>query len=197
MHPCRSSSAKSSASDVRKLLIASTATFAVLVATGLYQAFRYFPREDSSASTVHRWSAYLLVALLLATAVVHAMRTRPTLTMQASAWSMANVAVAVAAVAVVAGIVTGPMLQWDQLALSAVTVDKHIDGVFWSENVKFILRGSEELGLSEFRRDVWLHILVFPLIAAGGLGALWYACTRRSSSTALSESEQSEEEVSA
>jgi len=175
---------------VRKLLIALCATFVVLVGTGVYQAFRYHPREDSSVSTVHRWSAYLLVALLLATAVVHAMRARPSLGKQASAWSTANLALAVVAVAAVAGIVTGPMLQWDQLALSAVTVDKHIDGVLWSENVKYILRGSQELGLSEFRRDVWLHILVFPLIAAGGLGVLWYNLTRGRSAADAAEPDE-------
>ena len=171
---------------MRKLVIALSVTFVVLVATGVYQAFRYLPGPQPFVATVHRWSAYLLLALLLATAVAHATRAAG-----ARASSSVNIVLAAIAVATVAAIVTGPMLQWDQLALWAVTVgNEHIDGVFLSDSVKYILRGSQELGVSEFRRDVWLHVLVFPLVVAGGLGALWYAATRTSATAEVSEREE-------
>jgi quinol---cytochrome c reductase cytochrome b subunit, bacillus type len=189
---------------VRKLLIALSATFVVVAATGVYQAFRYLPTAArawpgqgfapagrgliyDTTDIVHRWASYLLVALVLATAVVRAAGT-----VKARAWSAANVALAAVGMAAVAAIVTGPRLQWDQLALWAVTVGTdHFRGVFWSdESVKFILRGSQELGLGEFRRDVWLHTLVFPLLAACGIGVLWYACTRTTAPAARPESEE-------
>ncbi|HEX5587957.1 MAG TPA: cytochrome b N-terminal domain-containing protein [Acidimicrobiia bacterium] len=177
---------------MRKLLVALSATFVVLVATGIYQAFRYFPGKASVASTLHRWSAYLLLALLVATAFVHATRA-----LGARGRTMANLALAVVSVAAIAGVVTGPMLQWDQLALWAVTVGReHLDGVFWSDSVKYILRGSHEVGLSEFRRNVWLHVLVFPLVTVGGIGVLWYACTR-SAPAAQPETEPENEEITA
>ena len=64
--------------------------------------------------------------------------------------------------------------------------------MFWSDGVKYVLRGSQELGLSEFRRDVWLHVMAFPLVAAGGLGALWYTMIRRRASAETGESDMVE-----
>jgi quinol-cytochrome oxidoreductase complex cytochrome b subunit len=187
---------------VRKLLLASSATFTVLVATGIYQAFEYRPTAEMAwgssrgrgagppvlyrtTELLHRWSAFVLVGLVIAIAVVRATRAA-----KDHAWSMANVALGAVAVTAVAGIVTGPMLRWDQLALWAVTVASDIRGVFWSDSVKYVLRGSQELGVGEFRRNVWLHVLVFPLVAAGGIGVLWYACRRGPAPTTVPEREE-------
>src|SRR5262249_4622416 len=89
-----------------------------------------------------------------------------------------GVASLVVLVAAVAAIITGPDLRWDQLALRSVRVGTNVEGVFWgSLSVKWVLRGFHEVSLGDYRRTVWLHVLLFPVLAWGGIGGLWYACS--------------------
>ena len=167
------------------LLRALGITFAVLAVTGIYEAFRYLPTAaddgwwNESAQFLHRWSAYAFVGVLLATAVAFATRGRDRSRAMA-VWG----GLAVAAVGAAAAIVTGPDLRWDQLALWAVTVGTDIKGVFRLSSVKFVLLGTEEIGLDDYRRTVWLHVLGFPVVALAGIGVLWCGVRRRAADIA-------------
>ena len=186
---------------MRKLLIALTATFVVVVVSGLYQGFRYQPAAEAAwpglkvhgggrsvlydtTEFVHRWGSYLFVALLLATAVVwvssRARRVRP-------GWG-ADASLVVVALAAIACVITGPRLRWDQMALWAVTMGDSAFRNLWElTNVKYVLVGSKELGVDEFRRSVWVHTAILPAVIALALGALWAIVVRSTRPTSVEE----------
>jgi quinol-cytochrome oxidoreductase complex cytochrome b subunit len=173
------------------MVLALVALFLVVAGTGLYQAFRYRPDAQSAwpalkttsvsrdalydtTEFVHRWGAYLFVALVVATAVLwawtRAKRAR-------SAWGT-EVALAVVGVAAIGCVVTGPKLRWDQLALWAVTVGSDFPNLFELAQVKFVLIGSKEIAVDDFRRMVWTHTAILPAILAVALGVAWWRSSR-------------------
>jgi hypothetical protein len=59
------------------------------------------------------------------------------------------------------------------MALWAVTVGSDLDVNLWDlANVKYVLVGSEELGIDEFQRAIWVHTAILPAVIALALGAL-------------------------
>jgi hypothetical protein len=159
---------------VRRLLAALTAAFVVVAATGVHQAFRYRPDGSQWWSDVHRWSSIVLVLALLATLFVW-LRERPALRRGA----VQVVALAVAAVAVVAGYLTGTAIHWDQLALGTVSVGADVRGVF-EGGVEFVVADGQVLGVDTFRRSVWAHVVVLPVVFAVALAVVWYLSRRAS-----------------
>jgi len=84
--------------------------------------------------------------------------------------------VAVIAVLLVIEVAIGSAIKWDQVALWAVTVGSGIRGVILRDvAVKFVIVDGQELGWGEFRRLVWLHLLVLPAVVAGAAGfVIWW-----------------------
>jgi quinol-cytochrome oxidoreductase complex cytochrome b subunit len=69
-------------------------------------------------------------------------------------------------VAAAAGLLTGVPLAWDQLALTAITVNSDMRGVWhaaFSDQIRFILIGNSEVSQSTYRTMLLAHLLV-PLL---------------------------------
>lgn len=66
--------------------------------------------------------------------------------------------------------ITTPLVQWDQLALLAVTVGSDLDG-YWhaafGDGVKFVLMGSTEVAQRDYAVAVVVH-LAAPVVSAVG-----------------------------
>ena len=147
----------------------------MVAATGLYQAFRFRPDGSQWWSDVHRWSSIVLVLLLLAALFVW-LRERAALR-----HGVVQVLVlVVATVAVVAGFVTGPTIHWDQMALFEVTIGSDIRGVFDTADLVFVLADGQEQTAATFRRSVWAHVVILPVVFALALAVVWYLSRRAS-----------------
>ena len=157
---------------MRRLLVALTVTFVVVASTGVYQAFEYYPRGSQWWSDVHRAASILLVLLLLAALFVW-LRNRATLCRGV----VQVLALLVGTIAVIAAFVTGPTIHWEQLALWKVTVGSEIGGVF-EDGIKFVVADGQVHGVDTFRRSVWAHVVVLPVLFVGALAVVWYFSTR-------------------
>jgi len=175
---------------VRKLVVALAATFAVLLATGIYQAYRYVPSwapaPGSGSSkpadhgfvydateTIHRVGAWVFCALVVAVVVVWVRRELGTTRSK----FISVVVLAVLALATLAQMITGRGLRWSQLALWAVTAGSK-KGVRFGSEVKFVIIGTKELSASEFSTRVFLHLVLFPIgIVLCGV-VLWFLSTK-------------------
>jgi len=159
----------------RLLAWIAAALAAVVVATGAYSAFRYRPDASGVARAVHRVHAVagwaLGVVLVLGLAAVIWER-RPDRCHGLPAFAV----IGVLAVLLVVEVRIGRRIAWDQLALSAVTTGTGIRGVVLHDvAVKYVIVGGREVGWGEFRRHVWLHLLVLPTLIAGGAGfVVWW-----------------------
>jgi hypothetical protein len=84
----------------------------------------------------------------------------------------------VATIAVIAAFITGPTIHWDQLAFSEVSVGSDINGVFDTDALVFVLADGQEHTAETFRRTVWAHVVVLPVVFAGSLAVVWYLSRR-------------------
>lgn len=175
---------------LRRLLVALAALLGVLIVTGIYLSFRYRPagavvwndlesaRDTlgmvSVVQTTHRLAAFTFVATAVATAIV------AFLTLVRNQWQIRTLAAFIAILAV-ALVYTGYLLPWDQLALWAVTVgtDQHGYTVLFDNDVKFVLLGSEEIGVDTLRRRFLVHTVVLPLVLLAVGGAFAWLTGRR------------------
>jgi hypothetical protein len=159
---------------VRGLLVAVTAAFVVVAASGVYQAFEYQPLGSQWVSDVHQWSSYLFVGLVVVALFVW-LRNRGVVRhggALALLWAGATVCV-------VAALVTGPTLHWEQLALGAVSGDGDPHGVFDLGDVLFVLSDGRENTYGTFRRSVWVHTTILPVLLVSSLALVWYLSGRR------------------
>jgi len=159
--------------------------FLVLLASGLWLIFRYQPsgsfeaaRPESWLRVTHRVASIIFVGAALLTfgisiAVSYERRLGPGV----PAWVVGFVLLLGAGTAAISGY----LLPWDQLALAAVRKNAEIRGfgfLFGHPDVKFVLIGSIEVGVSTVRRWFFFHSAVFP-VALVVLGALLWGVTRR------------------
>lgn len=90
-------------------------------------------------------------------------------------------AAAVATLMSVVTVLTRPLVEWDQLAIWAVTVGSDIDG-YWTAafggDVRFVLMGNTEVPQGEYGAVLIVH-LVAPAIAAMALVVLGVTLVRR------------------
>lgn len=135
-------------------------------------------------SAVHRVGS---LATAVACAVALALVARAAVRAQATPSAIARV-VGLASITVVAalvGSITRAAVQWDQLALWAVTVGTDIQG-YWSaafdSDVRFVLIDLTEISQREYRIALAVH-LAAPIVTAVGLGVLALEARRLRSAT--------------
>jgi hypothetical protein len=159
---------------VRKVLIALSALFVVVAATGGYQAFRYRPDGSQWVSDVHRWSSYLLVAVTLVALAMW-------LTRRVTLGRGGAFALAIALVAALVGLFTGGAIHWDQLVRltgpGGGTI-KGVRGVIDLARAQFVVVDGHLFAADTFHRTVIVHTLVVGLVLAAMLGLTWYFTLR-------------------
>ena len=191
VHPAAQSSCRGTVASMggpvveRVLGWIALATAAVVVGTGAWLSWNWYPvlpgtddwllRDGMALSadmaTVHRLSSWTLVGLLLVFVGLRVGR---------SADVRRAGAVLAVIVGSVVGLVTGPPLAWQQLAVWAVTTGDGLRGLrpFFDMNtqVRFALIDNVEVAPSTMRTLALVHIVLVPLLLAG---AVWLSSTRR------------------
>ena len=164
---------------MRKLLLALGATFVVLLATGLYQAFRYHPAHASgfwydATEIVHRVGAFVFAAIAFVLVVLWV---RHSLATSRSAL-ITVVVLSVLVLSTVAEIITGRGLRWTQVGMRVEHLRPAVRGVVGLDDVEFVRIGATELARSEFSSRVFLHLILFPvgIVLVGGV--LWFLSVR-------------------
>jgi quinol-cytochrome oxidoreductase complex cytochrome b subunit len=156
----------------------ASATFAILVVTGIFLMFYYHPSvprayEDMKdvqfvvymglfLRNLHRWGAHAMVALVL----LHMVRVffagayRPPREFN---WV---IGVLLLLVTILLSY-TGYLLPWDQLAYWGVTVGTNMaDSMPWiGQHIKFLLLGGREVNENALLRFYVLHCVVLPFAA--------------------------------
>jgi quinol-cytochrome oxidoreductase complex cytochrome b subunit len=159
----------------RSLLWVLEASVVGLVASGVPLVWWYRPigglewlRElHSTAAVLSLCSSVALVAVVAAGRWTD--RDRAT-----RGWLLGGLgAVALA----LAGLLTGPLLAWDQLALWAVTVgDDLYEGALapFSSDVRFLFVDGHQVSTGTYKIWAVVHIVALPLVALVGTGlVLW------------------------
>ena len=151
----------------------------VVVGSGVYTTFRY--RPDATGIRLGIQRLHGLAGIALAVVVVVGLAAFIWERLPARKHGLPAFGVVVV-VGVLLGVevALGWRVAWDQLALSAVPVDlDDARGILLRDlDVTFVLVGTREVSLDDFRRLVWLHVLVLPVLVAAGAGfVLWW--TRR------------------
>jgi len=153
----------------------------LLLVTGLWLTFRYVPGPGrawtvGAAHEVHRFSGYAFAVVSVLLVVNLAVAAAGPVTRRAGKRIAAGVALVVAAGV---GLVSGPKLAWDQLALSAVTTGSSFGGVFHA-HVKYVLVDGGELSVASYNRWAWVHVLAVPLAIVTCLVVLALSARRAS-----------------
>lgn len=157
------------------------AEVAVLVATGVYLYFEYRPttsglprsvytpdtRRAIDAQRIHQVTGWLTIATAVPATVL--------LLLQAGRFRWRRLLHAVALpVLAVAGLGTGVLLPWDQVALFAVTTGSDFDGydLLRRDQVRFVLQGGGEVSPTTLLRVLFVHVVVVgvPLAVLALLG---------------------------
>lgn len=137
-------------------------TLLLTLASGAALSFRYLPGDGSPSawlSVVHRFAAWATTVVAFAWALVVARQRAP----------LATVAAVGLLVALVAAVVTGPALAWDQAALWSVTASFDSSGIWWvsdSDAIRFLLIDGMEVSVADYRRAVILHCGALTALAA-------------------------------
>lgn len=165
---------------------------AVLAATGIVLVFSYRPTPMQAwgvltldaggvggysfahaVRTAHRWTAWstLLPAALLAAVACGEALARWTGPLRRRSGALTGPATAVL---VIAGVVSGFVLPWDQLALWGVAVGTEYQGFTWllRDDVRFVLLDGAEVSVPAMRAWFSAHVLVIPLLLAPSLWAM-------------------------
>ncbi|HEX8770122.1 MAG TPA: hypothetical protein VF711_05065 [Acidimicrobiales bacterium] len=157
----------------------------LLAATGAWLTFRYRPDRpglpDRSGTIVlphsgggwvadaHRWLAIAALVLVAALVVVTLAR----FVRGPRREAIAVAAILVAALAVGVAYDTGGRLPWSQLALSAVTVDSDLSGVWkaaFDPVVRFVIT-AKEVTRSDYQVWAVVHLFAAPAVGGAALGA--------------------------
>jgi len=146
--------------------------------SGVVEWVAYHPKATGAVggfARVHHWSALLLAVVGAAwcfTTIVDGRRRGVTRRLAPA------LAFLVAALATFAAWVTGPLLAWDQVALWAVVVDPHVEGVwFGGLPAKFVIVDAHEYAVASFRQAAVVHVAVGILagVALVGFALAWHA----------------------
>jgi quinol-cytochrome oxidoreductase complex cytochrome b subunit len=205
----------------------ATVLFTILVVTGVYLMFFYTPSVNSAYGdmqqlrtgvgfgqlirNVHRWSAHLMVLVVL----LHLVRV-----FYAGAYKRPrqfNWVLGMVLLAITLGFsFTGYLLPWDQLSYWAVTVGTNLVNYIplFGGLVRDILIGGEQIGQATLLRFYALHVAVLPLslalvlmihiwrvrkdgfaVTRGGTGAFAEAATELSGTTSGTAAEPAAENV--
>lgn len=127
---------------------------------------------------VHAWAAWLALPTAVVSGVLLALRAR------VAERVARGMALGVGLVVVVgAAQVSGLLLPWDQLALSAVTVGTSLSGYtwLWDDTVRFVLVDRTELAPATMLK--WLLVHVAAGVGVAGLVALGWRRARHPGST--------------
>ncbi len=163
-------------SSLFPLLYQSTAgTFLVLVTTGVFLFFFYQPSAAASwgdlydisdtgsisqtVQIVHRWSSFLLVLLGLGTAMAGLAQRGLSLGRRLGLLTLPVLAGA--------GLFSGLLLPWEQMALYAVEVGTNMQGylVVFDDRVKFFLGDQGVTGTGSMAWYLGAHLAISLLIA--------------------------------
>ena len=113
-------------------------------------------------------SSMLVFAAVVVGVVVGLRFSRPAV----SSGRAAMVASAVTVIAAVVTVATRPLVQWDQLALWAVTTGSDVDGYWYAafgDGVRFVLLGGRGLSQGRYAATLVVH-LIAPVVAVVGAG---------------------------
>ena len=176
----------------RILLAVLGVLFLVLLATGLWVAFRYQPsgtfeaaKPQSWIRATHRTASRLFIFTALAVfGMSIAISVERALKRGTPAWVVGLVTM----VGALAASLSGYLLPWDQLALAPVRTSEYrgYAFLFGHPEVKFVLIGSVEVGKATVQRWFFVHTAAIP-VALVALGVLGWRLTRRSRLVAASE----------
>jgi len=160
--------------------------FVVLLASGLWLTFRYQPSGTFKAAHPESWvrvthrmaSIILVIAALLTFGISIAVSYERRLRAGVPAWVVGLVLL----LGAVTASISGYLLPWDQLALTAVKANVSIRGfgfLFGDSDVRFALIGSVEVALSTLRQWFLFHAALFPVALLVLGGVLWSVTRRR------------------
>jgi quinol-cytochrome oxidoreductase complex cytochrome b subunit len=138
--------------------------FVVLALTGLWLTRNYRPVGYPFARRLHNAAAVTFVLAAVAYAVL-VFRSRTRL-----------IAGGIAVIGALGGLVSGALLAWEQLALTAVTAGSKFNGVWnaaFSDQIRFILIGNSEISQSTYRAWVLVHLFAVPALLLGALIVAW------------------------
>ena len=127
----------------------------------------------------HRWTAVLWIFTTGASAIALAILTATSDARRRAAIALGGTVVAGLAAVVVLG--TSALVQWDQLALSAVTVGDGLDG-YWpvfDDGVLFVLLGGAEVDPGDYGTALAVHLLAHVVGVAAAVGAFVVLVARR------------------
>lgn len=146
---------------------------AVAIGTGVYVAFRYRPDASGVALGMQRLHALSSIVLALVTVVglaAFVWERRPDRRHGLPAFGV----VLVVALALVVETRTGWRLAWNQVVMSEVIGGDTLDrarGVFLRDlPVEAFGVDGVRSGADDFRRTVWLHLAVLPVLIGVGIG---------------------------
>lgn len=127
----------------------------------------------------HRWTATLWLFATGASAIALAIVTATSGARRRVPFALGGAVVAGLAAAVVLG--TRALVQWDQLALWAVTVGDNLDG-YWpvfADDVRFVLLDGAEVDPGDYGAALAVHLLAHIVGVAAAVGALVVLVARR------------------
>ena len=145
----------------RVVLVLAALTLLVLAASGAWLWFDYRPDHSQWVRDLHQVATAVL-ALLAVVALVIAIGRRMA---RRAPGVIASCGIAVTTAG---AIVTGLLLPWDQLVLSAVTVGNDASGaqVVFDDKVKFVLIDAHEVSPSAYRFWAIAHVVIGVFVAA-------------------------------
>ncbi len=173
----------------RAVLLVLAAEIVVLIASGMYLTFRYFPRGGGGPlhtpdviRGLHRICAWALLPTAVLLLILVLLRAWPSGWARLSRPMFAERGAAGGLIVLsVLGLWTGLRLPWDQLAVKAVRVDSRYAGYsfLWHHDVRFVLAALREETTAELLHRLLLHVLVSGLGSAALLVAVWIPNRRR------------------
>ena len=159
---------------------------AAVAVSGAVEWVAYHPKSTGAAAgfaRVHHWAALGLIVVGAGWCLVTIVDGRRRGVTRRLAPLLAFVT---AAFATFAAWVTGPLLAWDQVALWAVVVNPHVEGVwFGGVPAKFVIVGDHEYTVSSIRQAAVVHVALGALVAAALVAhaAAWHWRRRRAGSS--------------
>ncbi len=152
--------------------------FLSLLVTGMYLVFFYRPTAAAAWSDIyelkanwalgafvqstHRWVSFLMIPMVATLALLGLFETGFTLRNR-------RTAAVLLPVLAVAGVLTGFVLPWDQLALQSVTVGTNISGYapVFGDEVRFVLTDGWMIGKGFLAAALIVHTLVIGSLFVG------------------------------
>jgi quinol-cytochrome oxidoreductase complex cytochrome b subunit len=178
---------------LRWTLGAAAVAFGVLLVTGLYLIWNYRPYGDipwtppsgvridmlpHRMNLVHEWAARIFGASVIASTIVAI-----AVATETRRWGPVITGVGLVLVTIVAAL-SGNILPWDQVALTAVTVGTDMAGYdqFSDDTVRYVLIGGYEIDGGTFMAWFRMHTIAIPIVLVA-LGVTLVLLTRQRPAT--------------